>query len=145
MFSFVQTFEQVRRLAVARRGQPVVPGSDDLPQFVAHRAHLLDPPFERVQFLRRQRAHSAAGGRTGVALAEDAGDLVEREADREGSPDEPHALDGRARITAITVGPAHSPWDDADTLVMPDRVGAHSAESRQLAREQFIVAHRRTT
>jgi hypothetical protein len=140
--SFV--LQQPRLLAVTRNGEACVPLVEHCGELLPHGRHLRDAAVERVELLPCQRPHVAARRRPAVALAEDPLDLAEREADRERSPDEPHALDGRPRKAAVPVRAAHRRGQDAHALVVADRVRADAADPGQLAREDLVI-HRLTT
>ncbi len=112
---------------------------DDCDEILSQRRHLRDAAVEIRELLTRQRAHVAARRRTGIALSKDSLQFDERKADRHRSPDEGNAADTLARKTTIAIRSAHRIREQSQTLVVADRIGADTAEPRQLSGKNLVV------
>src|SRR5207302_8399174 len=89
--------------------------------------------------------HLAARRPSGGALAKDAGQLRDREADRDRAAHHAHALDRLRIVDAVAVSLAVHRREDALLLVPADRVGAHPARASYAAdaHPSIHAAHRR--
>jgi hypothetical protein len=86
---------------------------------------------------RGQGADVAARSAAAVADLEQAAQLVEREADGKGAADQAHAIHGRGRVTPVAGMGPRRPGQDADALVVAERIGADAGQSGQFAGQEM--------
>jgi hypothetical protein len=71
---------------------------------------------------------------------EDSRELVQREADSERAPDQANALAGVRRILPVAGCGSLGAGQDADPLIMAERVGADTAFPREFAGSHVLVS-----
>src|SRR5689334_9948081 len=131
-----ERLQEVRGASGRRGRQRPVPGGEELAQLTAQGPQTAKARVELGQPAGHEVADRAARRRAAIALGEDARQLVEGEADDEGTLDEPHARRRLGGVAAIAVGAARCLRDHALPLVVAQRVGAHAALARHLARAE---------
>src|SRR5258708_3892869 len=85
-----------------------------------------DPLVELPELARGQITDLPTGRMTRGALAKDARELIEREADAQRAPDDANAVDGGSRVAPVATSIANDTLDDTLALVMPNRIDAHA-------------------
>ncbi len=78
-----------------------------------------------------------AGSDPVVSEGDDVADLSERETGRLSGADEPESIDRRVVVIAVAADRATGWREDAQVLVVADRLGGHAGALRQLADQHF--------
>src|SRR5689334_12428739 len=126
-----------------RRRHTPVPVAQERAHLISESGQLGQSAIERVQAMADERTDAVARWLTGVPVAEDRSQLLEREADRERALNQFDAIDGAWRVAAV---PAGSPLDAAqqpEALVMTEAVRTHSGCGRKRPGAHPLACHGR--
>ena len=131
-----QEIEQAGLGSAGNAGEPRVPFTKDDAQLIAQLGQVLEMSFEIGQALRNQRSDAPTRRTATIALRQGARQIVEREADGEGAPDEPDPGDGIGRIPAVPTLAARRKRKDPLALVVAQRIGADAGQPCELRRAE---------
>jgi hypothetical protein len=128
-----QRVKQARALSRWQRGEPAVPFLNELPQLVSQFHERHDAGLELLEPPGGNGANLAAGDAASIALAEDARQIVQREAHIERPLDDAHAVQRGRRIHTVTIVAALRGWQQPLLLVVAQRVNADPGGFPQLS------------
>jgi hypothetical protein len=119
-----------------RRLEPTPPSVNHGAQPIAKGNQIGDVLLELAQSYGGDLEDFAAGRAAGIALLQDAGEVVDRESGIERALDQPHARDRGGRVAAISARFAWRLRQQPAALIESQRVGADAGEARQRSRAQ---------
>jgi hypothetical protein len=134
-----QRIQQVGRLVRSGLGEPMIPVIEHRSQCVASGRQLPDLFVERIENPRGGGADVMARRTAGLTFLEKGGELVERKSHTDRVTDQRHALDHGWREEAISRGSARRPRQQAETVIVPNGVGADTGALGELSDSEEVT------
>jgi hypothetical protein len=135
----------MRSLSLWRAGQLCIPLRQQTSEFVAKGDELVDPLIQLVKMLPRELPNAPAWCPAAISCGQHALKILERESHDERALNQQDTLNSGGGVATVTGGTPCHPWQQPLSLVVPERISAHSRCTRDISRSHRLPGQRLRT